>query len=233
MSSPNLAVAHVAASQNQKEVTINAALDALDNATQRTLAVDLSSASATLTNDQFRRNVRFACTGADTAGRTVTVPQFARFFVVTVASSTAAVSVVRGSTSLPVSPGEAAIFSTDGTANGLARIGRAAGEVRLVTESGASRTLSLGDAGAYIRCTGATTVTVTVPPNTDVPFPIGSTVVIEQAGAGEVAIAEGSGVTINFPSTAIAETAGQFAVVQAVKIAADEWTLFGNLAAAP
>jgi hypothetical protein len=72
-----------------------------------------------------------------------------------------------------------------------------------------------------------------VPPKASVALPVGSTVVIEQAAGGEVAIAEGSGVTINHPSTAIAETAGQYAVVQVVKVATDTWTLFGNLAEAP
>jgi hypothetical protein len=43
MPSPNLAIAHVAASQNQKEVTINDAIDALDRAMNDTLALDLSA----------------------------------------------------------------------------------------------------------------------------------------------------------------------------------------------
>ena len=50
MPSPNLAVTHVAAAQNQKEVTINDAIDALDNAMNRALSVAMADADLTLTS---------------------------------------------------------------------------------------------------------------------------------------------------------------------------------------
>ena len=43
MTSPNLAAPHVAAAQNQKEVTINDATDALDLAMTATLELDCSA----------------------------------------------------------------------------------------------------------------------------------------------------------------------------------------------
>jgi hypothetical protein len=39
MASPNLAITHVAAAQNQKEVTVNDAIDALDRALTDALVV--------------------------------------------------------------------------------------------------------------------------------------------------------------------------------------------------
>ena len=60
MSSPNLAITHVAAAQNQKEVTINDAIDALDAATQGLLSVDFIAGNVTLTDAQFRGAVAFA-----------------------------------------------------------------------------------------------------------------------------------------------------------------------------
>ena len=49
MPSPNLAINHVAAAQNQKEVTINDAIVALDNAVYRALSVVMADADLGLT----------------------------------------------------------------------------------------------------------------------------------------------------------------------------------------
>jgi hypothetical protein len=50
LSTPNLAIAHILQSQAQKEVTVNAALDALDQAMAGLLEVDISS-GGTITVD--------------------------------------------------------------------------------------------------------------------------------------------------------------------------------------
>lgn len=60
MSSPNLAITHVAAAQNQKEVTINDAINALDRAMGDLLVVDLTAGNVTLTDAQFGGAVAFA-----------------------------------------------------------------------------------------------------------------------------------------------------------------------------
>ena len=60
MSSPNLAITHVAAAQNQKEVTINDAINALDRAMGDLLVVDFIAGNVTLTDAQFRGAVAFA-----------------------------------------------------------------------------------------------------------------------------------------------------------------------------
>ena len=74
MSSPNLAVPHVAAAQNQKEVTINDAIDALDNSINRTLSLEMSDEDLTLTSDQANRNGMIILTGTLTTERIVTLP---------------------------------------------------------------------------------------------------------------------------------------------------------------
>lgn len=74
MSTPNLAIPHVAASQNQKEVTINAAFDALDHATNREVQITYADADITLTSDQARRNAVIRCVGSMTARRRLTLP---------------------------------------------------------------------------------------------------------------------------------------------------------------
>lgn len=74
MPSPNLAVTHVAAAQNQKEVTINDAVDALDNAMNRALSLTMADADLTLTGAQANRNGLIILTGTLTASRTLTLP---------------------------------------------------------------------------------------------------------------------------------------------------------------
>lgn len=99
----------------------------------------------------------------------------------------------------------------------------------VVTETGTTRTLALADAEAYIRTTNGTAVTVTIPPNADVAFGISASVAFEQAGAGAITFVAGAGVTLNVAATHTLVTNGQFAVAEIKQVAADEWTLFGNL----
>ncbi|MEQ9173114.1 MAG: hypothetical protein RIL09_00295, partial [Alphaproteobacteria bacterium] len=74
MPSPNLAVTHVAAAQNQKEVTINDAVDALDNAMNQALSLAMADADLTLTGTQANRNGLIILTGTLTASRILTLP---------------------------------------------------------------------------------------------------------------------------------------------------------------
>jgi hypothetical protein len=95
-------------------------------------------------------------------------------------------------------------------------------------------TLVLTDADDYIRVTSgnspATEVFITVPAEADVPFVVGTTVAFEQLDdSGGVTIAGAGGVTINISPALTPTTNGQFAVAQIKKVAADSWTLFGNL----
>jgi hypothetical protein len=231
---PNLAVGHIAAAQNQKEVTANAAFDALDNAGNRVLDVDVSAGNVTLTSDQFRRNGRLRAISATVAGRTITLPSgIQRTFLASVSStSTAGVRFVLGSASAAIGPGQMLLLSTDGTANGLTQLVGSPAQ-RVVTETTTVRTLGLADAGAYLRCTSNSSVTITVPAAASVVWPVGTTISIEQAGTGMVAIAGASGVTVNRVAGRETETAGQYAVVSIVNVAADTWTLFGLLAETP
>jgi hypothetical protein len=106
---PNLAIAHIAASQNQKEVTANEAFDLLDRALTDALEVDLSSGNVTLTSAEFRRHIAFRCTGV-VPGRQLLVPQLKRLFVLVNTSATYPVEVARGSTLIEVGPGAPLCF---------------------------------------------------------------------------------------------------------------------------
>lgn len=90
-------------------------------------------------------------------------------------------------------------------------------------------TLSLSDSYKYHRISNASAVTVTVPPNSSVAFPIGTTLTVVQAGAGQVTFAAGAGVTIN-SADSLLSTRVQFSSATITKVSADEWDLIGDLA---
>lgn len=75
---PNLLIEHIAANQAQKEVTANAAFDALDKAACQLTGIALLDADATLTDAQWIGSFSLRFTGTLTAARTVTVPARAK-----------------------------------------------------------------------------------------------------------------------------------------------------------
>jgi hypothetical protein len=101
--------------------------------------------------------------------------------------------------------------------------------LRVVPVTGTTHIPAVAEAGSYFRCTHASGCTVTIPPESTHPFRIGTTLTYEQGVAAGLGFDEGSGVTINVAATHEPATVDQYAVVQIVKVAADTWTLFGNL----
>ena len=99
-----------------------------------------------------------------------------------------------------------------------------------IAESGTSRTLAFSDIGNYIRCTNAAATTVTIPPNASVTIPTGAEVIIFQAGAGQVTIAAGAGVTLNSKEGNL-KISAQYAAATCKKVATDTWDVIGDLSA--
>jgi len=97
-------------------------------------------------------------------------------------------------------------------------------------QTGTSYTLALTDAAKLITLTNAAAITLTVPPNGSVAFPIGSQMLLYQGGAGQVTITAGAGVTIRSQGSKL-KLLAQYAVAGIVKVATDEWVAFGNLTA--
>lgn len=122
MSTRSLNIDLVTEGQTDKEPTIATAEQALEYATQRNLAVDLSSGDVTLGISDFTRNFRFQCSGL-AANRNLVVPLTVdglahaapRFFMVDNAS--AFLLTVKGASgaSAIVGPSEEALLVSDGT----------------------------------------------------------------------------------------------------------------------
>ena len=99
----------------------------------------------------------------------------------------------------------------------------------LNAQTGTTYTLVLLDDSKVVTLSNASAITLTIPTNASVAFPIGSQVNIVQLGAGQVTVG-GAGVTIRSQGTRL-KLNGQYAAASLLKIATDEWVIIGNTAA--
>lgn len=100
--------------------------------------------------------------------------------------------------------------------------------IATTSTSSTAYTMVLTDAGKEIETTAATAVTLTVPPNSSVAFPVGSFVEVTQMGAGQVTFTPGSGVTIRSRGSAF-KIAAIYGVAYLRKRDTDEWVVTGDL----
>ena len=82
MPTPNLAIEYIAANQAQKEVTANAAFDALDKALCQLTSIAILDVDTTLTDAQMIGTLSMKFTGTLTAGRTITIPAKTKLLMV-------------------------------------------------------------------------------------------------------------------------------------------------------
>ena len=90
-------------------------------------------------------------------------------------------------------------------------------------------TLVLGDAGKIVEVSKGTAVTLTVPTNATVAFPVGTRVEVLQTGAGQITVAAAGGVTVN--AKVGLKVSAQWGRVTLIKRATDTWVLVGDTAA--
>ena len=102
-------------------------------------------------------------------------------------------------------------------------------KITTVTKTAAG-TLALTDAGKVVETSVATGNNLTVPPNVDVPFPIGTQILVIQVGAGQTTLVAGAGVTLNAKSGNLKIT-GQWSAVTLIKRATNTWVAIGDLSA--
>lgn len=93
----------------------------------------------------------------------------------------------------------------------------------------ANYTLQKSDDGKVVRMAIAGANTVTVPPNSAVPFRIGTEIRIFHYGAGQTTITPGAGVTLRSAGGKL-KTNVQYSEVKLRKIGPDEWAVTGDTA---
>lgn len=97
-------------------------------------------------------------------------------------------------------------------------------------QTGTTYTLALTDAAKLVTLTNAAAITLTIPLNSSVAFPVGSQVLLYQGGAGQVSIVGAVGVTVR-AADSNTKIGAQYGVAGCIKLATDEWVIFGNLVA--
>ncbi len=109
-------------------------------------------------------------------------------------------------------------INLDGTVTSLG--GGASGTPRTITASGNA---VLADNNGLLAANSASAITLTIPNDSTVAWPIGAFIPLYQAGAGVASFAAGAGVTLNSPTGNAASV--QFATTGAQKVAANTWSL--------
>ena len=100
------------------------------------------------------------------------------------------------------------------------------------TQTGTSYTLVIADDTSLITLANASSIAVTIPLNSSVPFPIGSCVDLVQFGAGQVTISGASGVTLvsTGGTSATPKTRVQNSAITLRKLGTDSWIAIGDCA---
>jgi hypothetical protein len=115
---------------------------------------------------------------------------------------------------------------TSPTING-ATIGTSIINLALNAQTGTTYTPVLADNGKLVTLSNASAITLTVPTNASVAYPIGAQINIEAIGAGQVTVVGDTGVTVNGTGTKLRV---QWSAATLVKLGTDSWTLIGDLA---
>ena len=99
-----------------------------------------------------------------------------------------------------------------------------------ITSKTADYTLSsLSERDSMIEVNSSSAVTITVPPNSSVAYPVGTSIDLLRVGSGAVTIAAGSGVTLNY--TPGNKLRAQWSSASLFKRSTDTWVLVGDLSA--
>ena len=95
-------------------------------------------------------------------------------------------------------------------------------------QTGTTYTLVLSDVAKVISLTNASAITLTVPTNASVAFPVGTQILLYQGGAGQVSVTSSDTIRAQGSKT---KMNGQYSVAGLLKVATTEWVFFGNTTA--
>lgn len=119
---------------------------------------------------------------------------------------------------------DADVFDIETLANNLNT------KVPINAQTGTTYTLVLADAGKLITSNNGSAVTITVPPNADVAFAVGTRIDVLSIGAGLTTLAQGSGVTISSKDSN-KKLSKQGSAASLIKTDTNTWWLVGDLSA--
>ena len=97
-------------------------------------------------------------------------------------------------------------------------------------QSGTAYTLAASDAGDVVSFNNASAITVTVPTNSSIGFPVGTQITLAQLGTGKVTVAGAVGVTV-YSADSFLSLRTQYSSGTLIKLTTNTWLLIGDLAA--
>jgi hypothetical protein len=102
------------------------------------------------------------------------------------------------------------------------------GQIASFNDQAGAYQFSLLDAGMVVKSTGAGAQTFTIPANATIAFPVKTYITIMQYGTGQITITPAGGVTLRSAGSKT-KTVAQYSCATLLKIATNEWVLFGDL----
>ena len=116
------------------------------------------------------------------------------------------------------------------TSTGIEVSGSVVSQVGINAQTGTTYTTVLADQSKLVTLTNASAITLTIPANSSVAYPVGTKIDIAQLGAGQVTVVGAGGVTVN--ATPTLKLRDQYSGASCVKTATDTWLLVGDLSGA-
>jgi hypothetical protein len=170
--------------------------------------------------------------GSDTA-TTTTLTSFARTLLDDTSAATALTTLGAAPTASPTFTGTPAAPTASAYTNTTQLATTAQVYATTVTEpenaqTGTSYTLVLADAGKMVTLSNSSSITLTVPPNSSVAYPVGTRIDLLAIGTGKVTVAAGSGVTIRSKNSNL-KLSDQYSGATLWKQATNTWYLVGDL----
>ena len=120
------------------------------------------------------------------------------------------------------------VLTADSTQATGVKWGPANRYVGVNAQTGTTYTPVLTDEGKFVTLTNASPITVTMPQDSDVAIPVGGSIDFQVRGAGMATFVNGTGATVDGTPSLV--TRANKSVVTAIKVAANTWTLAGDLA---
>jgi hypothetical protein len=206
------------------------------NLTANTVLTLTTGAASNRTLDISASNVTVSVAGAALIDDADASAQRTTLGLGTIATQDAnAVSITGGSitgvtaslTGTPTAPSAAGYTDTTQIAT-TAQVYDTVTTVPANAQSSTSYTLVLTDAGKLITLSNSSAITLTIPTNASVAFPLNTRIDLVQIGAGQVTVG-GAGVTIRSSGSKLKLT-GQYSGATLWKNATDEWYLIGDIA---
>lgn len=198
--SPSTLLGAIAASQAAAEAAALAAGTSATNAANSASSASTSASNASTSATNASNSASSASTSASTA---------------TTQASNASTSASNASTSAT-------------NASNSAAASAASSQLTLNAQSGTTYTLVLSDANKLIECTNAAAITLTIPTNASVAFPLGTQIAIAQGGAGQITISPAGGVTLLSKFSRL-KCEAQDGMIFLLKQATNTWRVTGDL----